>query len=171
MKKSTKFIATAAAAVAIFFSTNASAQSRLGVGVTAGAPTNNNQSVVLGADLTLQIKASDHLYIPLSGGYTRMYAGDNTTGIDAIDRDYIPVKAGAKWLFSEKGYAWFIQFEGGMALPTGDYPTSSSRFIYAPAWGYAWSNGLEVSTRYEGFKENKKQKGFFGLRLAYGFKL
>lgn len=171
MKNSTKFLATAAAGVALFFSTNATAQSKLGIGATVGAPTNNKQSIALGADLTLQIKASDHLYIPVSGGYTRLNAGDNAVGVDAIDRDYIPVKAGAKWNFSDKGYAWFVQFEGGAALATGSYPTSSTHFIFAPGAGYSWDNGLEIGARYEGFKEDKKQKGFFGLRLAYGFKL
>ncbi len=171
MKTSTKFLATAAAAVALFISTNANAQSRLGIGATVGSPTNNKQSIVYGADLTLQIKASDHLYIPLSGGYTRMNASNDATGVDAIDRDYIPVKAGAKWLFSDKGYAWFVQMEAGAALATGSYPTSSTHFLFAPGAGYSWDNGLEIGARYEGFKEDKKQKGFFGLRLAYGFKL
>ncbi len=171
MKNSTKFLATAAAAVALFFSTNASAQSKLGIGATVGAPTNNNQSIVYGADLTFQIKASGHLYIPISGGYTRMNAADDATGVDAIDRDYIPVKLGAKWNFSDKGYGWFAQFDGGAALATGSYPTSSTHFIYSPGAGYSWDSGLEMGARYEGFKEDKKQKGFFGLRLAYSFKL
>lgn len=171
MKNTNKILAGAVVALTMLLQTNVNAQSNLGIGLTAGAPTNNNQKVVLGADLRLQIKAGDHWAIPLTGGFTRMYAKDGAPGKDAFDRDYIPVKGGVKYLFSDKGYAWFIQMEGGMALPTGDYPTSSSRFIFAPTAGYAWENGLEISSRYEGFKEDKKQKGFFGLRLAYGFKL
>ena len=171
MNRSTKFIATAAAAVALFLTTNVNAQSNLGIGITAGAPTNNSQSVVLAADLRLQINVSKRFSIPLTGGYTRMYAADGQTGKYAIDHDYIPVKAGVKYFFSSRGTAWYALMEAGAALATGDYPDSETRFLISPAFGYSFGSGLDLGVKYEGFSEDNQNRGFFGVRLAYGFKL
>jgi len=171
MKKTTKILTTAAAAVALFFSTNAMAQSSLGVGVIAGTPTDNARSHVLSAELRLQLNVSTRWSIPITGGYTRMYAKDNSTGVNAIDRDYIPVKVGAKYFFAERGSGLYGLLEGGAGLATGDYPTDNTRFIYSPAFGYAWSNGLDLSGKYEGFRASGITTGYWGVRLAYGFKL
>jgi hypothetical protein len=171
MKRSTKFIATAAAAVALFLTTNANAQSNLGIGITAGAPTSNSQTVVLGADLRLQINVSKRFSIPLSGGYTRMVAADGMTGKYAIDHDYIPVKGGVKYFFSSRGTAWYAEMSAGAGFATGDYPTTETEFLLSPALGYSFGSGIDLSTRYEGFSEDNQNRGFFGVRLAYGFKL
>lgn len=171
MKKSTKFIATAATAVALFLTTNVNAQSNLGIGITAGAPTSNSQSAVLAADLRLQINVSKRFSIPLTGGYTRMFAADGMTGKYAFDHDYIPVKAGLKYFFSSKGTAWYALMEAGAGFATGDYPSTDTEFLLAPAFGYSFGSGLDLSAKYEGFSEDGQNRGFFGLRLAYGFKL
>lgn len=56
MNKTSKFLATAAAAVALFFSTNVNAQSspKFGIGLNLGAPTNNNYNLAIGGDLRYQ---------------------------------------------------------------------------------------------------------------------
>ena len=172
MKHSTKFLATAAAAVALFFSTNVNAQSspKFGIGLNVGVPTSNAHTFAIGGDLRYQFDIDKQLSIPLTTGYTRFMGAEiGNTGVDYADRAYIPAKVGLKYFFNDTGSGVYGLAEVGAAFSVGTY--SGTNFIYSPALGYAWSNGLDLAAKYEGFNDSGFNTGYFGLRLAYGFKL
>jgi hypothetical protein len=173
MKTITKIIATSAAVVALFFSTNANAQSqKLGIGLTAGVPTSDAYNFAAGIDLRYQFDIDKQLSIPVTAGYTHLFAKDFTVGnttFDGVDYGYIPVKAGVKYFFNPTGSGVYGLAELGAGF--GTKSGSGTSFVYSPAVGYAWSNGLDLGLKYEGLAQNGTSTGFFGLRLAYGFSL
>ena len=166
MKHFTKFLATAAAAVALLFSTNVNAQSspKFGIGLNVGVPTNDAYGVAVGADLRYQFDIDKQLSIPITAGYTRLFGKDNVA-----DYPYIPLKAGLKYFFNDTGAGAYGLAEAGAAFETNSGGGTS--FVYSPAIGYAWSNGLDLGLKYEGLSKNSLNTGYVGLRLAYGFKL
>ena len=167
MKTITKIIATSAAVVALFFSTNANAQSqKLGIGITAGIPTSDIYSVALGADLRYQFDIDKQLSIPVTAGYTNLSVKDKFGGGNF---GYSPVKAGVKYIFNDSGSGVYGLAELGAGF--GTKSGSGTSFVYSPAVGYAWSNGLDLGVKYEGLAKDGGSTGFFGLRLAYGFSL
>lgn len=174
MKTITKIIATSAAVVALFFTTNVNAQStqKLGIGLTAGLPTSDGYNFVGGLDLRYQFDIDKQLSIPVTAGYTHMFAKDITVGnttFDGVDYGYVPVKAGVKYFFNDSGSGVYGLAELGAGF--GTKSGSGTSFVYSPAVGYAWSNGLDLGVKYEGLAQNGTSTGFFGLRLAYGFSL
>jgi hypothetical protein len=179
MKNFTKILASAAAVVALFFSTNAMAQTpNFGIGVNVGAPTNNDvYKLSLGIDARMQFNVVEQLSIPVTVGYTHMLAKSDARiynqTMEAPDYGYIPVKAGLKYFFSETGSGLYALGEIGAAF--GVTEESKTGFLYAPAVGYSWSNGLDLGVKYEGISKGVKYTndniGHVALRLAYGFKL
>jgi hypothetical protein len=171
MKTITKIIATSAAVVALFFTTNANAQSqKLGIGIIGGIPTSDAYSVALGADLRYQFDIDKQLSIPVTAGYTRFLGKEiGNTGVDYPDFGYIPVKAGVKYFFNESGSGIYGLAELGAGFGTNE--GSGTSFVYSPAVGYAWSNGLDLGVKYEGLAKDGGSTGYVGLRLAYGFNL
>ncbi len=180
MKKYTKSIAAAVAALAIFVTTNVQAQSeptnpsrqKLGVGINAGIPTNSGSSFALGADLRYQIDIDRQLSIPITTGFTSIFNKDITVGnttVDVSNFNYIPAKAGLKIFFSDSGSGAYGLAEAGAAFSTNK--GGGTWFTYSPAIGYAWSNGLDLGVKYEGLSKSGTNNGYVGLRLAYGFKL
>jgi len=178
MKTTTKFLATAAAALAIFFSTNVNAQTtttpesgaspKFGIGLNVGIPTNDAWGVAVGGDLRYQFDIDKQLSVPITAGYTRL-VGKETNGIDFPSYGYIPVKAGLKYFFNDTGAGVYGLAEAGAAFAVGDF--SGTNFVYSPAIGYAWSNGLDLAAKYEGITTSGSSTGYVGVRLAYGFKL
>jgi hypothetical protein len=179
MKTTTKFLASAVAAVALFFTTNANAQGpKLGIGINAGIPTTDQYNLTLGADARLQFDVSQQLSIPVTVGYTHFFSKDaGDAGVLAKqDYGYIPVKAGAKVFFNESGSGLYGLAEVGAAF--GVTEDAKIGFLYSPAIGYSWSNGLDLGVKYEGISGAREQTfgydknvGHVALRLAYGFKL
>lgn len=181
MRKHTKTIAIAVAALAIFTTTNVNAQEvpssnpsrqKLGVGINAGIPTNSGSSFALGADLRYQVDIDRQLSIPITAGFTSIFNKDVTIGsttYEVANFNYIPVKAGLKYFFSETGAGAYGLAEVGAAFGTNS--GSGTSFVYSPAIGYAWSNGLDLGVKYEGLSKSGTSNGYVGLRLAYGFKL
>lgn len=177
MKKTTKFIATAAAALAVFFSTNVNAQKpKLGIGIHAGIPTTDQYNFTLGGDARLQFDVSKQISIPVSVGYTHFFSKDYAPEIKQ-DYGYIPVKAGVKVFFDEvTGSGLYGMAELGAAFGVTD--NAKTGFVYAPTIGYSWSSGLDLGIRYEGISSARnetpvydKNVSHIALRLAYGFKL
>lgn len=170
MKKYTKIMATAAAAIAMFVSTNVNAQDatptegrKLGIGLNVGVPTNSGSDLALGADLRYQFDIDQQLSIPITTGFTSIF---NKVGSNS---NYVPLKAGLKYFFDPNGSGAYGLAEAGAAFGTNKGAGTS--FVYSPAIGYAWSNGLDLGVKYEGMTKNKVNNGYVGLRLAYGFKL
>ncbi|MDY0904218.1 hypothetical protein [Pedobacter sp. CFBP9032] len=167
MKTFTKIIATSAAVVALFFATNANAQTqKLGIGIIGGIPTSDIYSVALGADLRYQFDVDKQLSIPVTAGYTNFSVKDEFGGGSF---GYIPVKVGAKYFFNDSGAGVYGLAELGAGFGTNK--GSGTSFVYSPALGYAWSNGLDLGVKYEGLARDGASTGYVGLRLAYGFSL
>ncbi|MCX2491907.1 hypothetical protein OQX63_00395 [Pedobacter sp. PF22-3] len=165
MKTITKIIATSAAVVALFFSTNANAQSsprNLGIGLNVGAGTTTGLGLVIGGDIRYQFNVDKQLSIPVTAGY------NNFSVKDAGSFGIIPVKAGAKYFFNDSGSGAYGLAELGAGF--GTEKGSGTSFVYSPAIGYSWANGLDLAAKYEGYSNNGSI-GFAGIRLAYGFSL
>jgi len=167
MKKITKIIASAVAALALFVTVDANAQNsrKFGIGLNVGAGTGTGQSFAIGGDLRYQLDVAKQLSIPITAGYTNIQYKD---GYGDISYGYIPVKAGLKYFFNDSGAGAYGLAEAGAAFAVGDF--SGTNFVYSPAIGYSWSNGLDLAAKYEGVS-NGGSTGYVGLRLAYGFKL
>ncbi|MDQ1138992.1 hypothetical protein [Pedobacter agri] len=167
MKTLTKIIATSAAVVALFFSTNVNAQSKnLGIGLNVGIPTSDAYSVAIGGDLRYQFNVDKQLSIPVTAGYTSFSVKDEFGGGSF---GYIPAKVGAKYFFNESGSGIYGLAELGAGFGTNK--GSGTSFVYSPAIGYAWDSGLDLGVKYEGLAQNGTSTGYVGLRLAYGFSL
>ncbi|MCX3265528.1 hypothetical protein [Pedobacter agri] len=167
MKTLTKIIATSAAVVALFFSTNVNAQSKnLGIGLNVGIPTSDAYSLAIGGDLRYQFNVDKQLSIPVTAGYTSFSVKDEFGGGSF---GYIPAKVGAKYFFNESGSGIYGLAELGAGFGTNK--GSGTSFVYSPAIGYAWDSGLDLGVKYEGLAQNGTSTGYVGLRLAYGFSL
>lgn len=176
MKKSTKFIASAIAAVAMFIGTNqASAQNsngdskalRLGVGVSAGLPTNDNYNIALGGDLRLQKDFFSNVSGTLSAGYTNFSVKDDAKGALGYNSlGYIPVKVGIKVFPIERFYV-----SGEVGAGFGTDQGQGTALVYAPGIGVGTNTGIDLGLRYEGFAQDGNNLGQVALRIAYGFNL
>lgn len=175
MKTITKLFTIAAVALTVG-STSAQAQSmertkgvRLGFGVSGGVAEKNSPfEYGIGADARLQLDLSKELSLTATGGYTRLMAKDNM----GDDYDFIPAKGGVKIFPIGNMYAM-----GEIGAGFGIKEDSKTALIFGGGLGYAWSSGIDISARYEGYKQDsasstyRPQNGQFALRLAYGFKL
>ncbi|WP_113634918.1 hypothetical protein [Nubsella zeaxanthinifaciens] len=176
MKKYTKSIAAAVAALAIFVTTNVNAQTaseptnpsrqKLGIGLNLGVPTQDGYSFAIGGDIRYQVDLDRQLSIPITAGYTNISLKDEFGGGSF---GYIPAKAGLKYFFSTSGAGAYALAEAGAAFGTNKGAGTS--FVYSPAVGYAWDNGFDLGVKYEGLAKDGMNNGYVGLRLAYGFKL
>lgn len=176
MKNSTKLIASAIAAVAIFFGTNVKAQDsnpwRLGIGLEAGAPTGNahdGSNFELGGTARLQYGADKGLAWTLTSGYYNFFAksvdlpgGGSFKGPNA---GLVPVKLGIKAYFAPSFY-FGAEAGAGFETSTG----GNTKLILSPGLGWS-SSSWDVGARYENFSGQGNSYGLAGLRVAYGFGL
>ena len=173
MKKTTKFLAGAVAVLALFFTTNVNAQTKLGIGGNFGIPTGDASdfsNFALGLDARLQFDVSKQISIPVTTGYTSFF-GKKIGNTDANfgDFGFIPVKAGVKVFLDDTGSGLYGLAELGAAF--GVTNGSGTSFIYSPAIGYSWSSGLDLGVKYEGLSKNSTTLSQVALRIAYGFNL
>lgn len=171
MKNKFKILAAAAAVAAIFTTTTdlkaqeVSNPHNLGFGVNLGHSTNAGGNIAIGGDIRYQYDIDKMLSIPVTAGFTSIQ------GDGAGRYNYIPVKTGLKVFFSNGGSGLYGLGEVGAAFGT-DGPNSRTDFIFSPAIGYSWSNGLDLAAKYEGIPtDGFGTIGYAGIRLAYGFKL
>jgi hypothetical protein len=180
MKKGTKLMAIAIAALAIFFTTNVKAQSvkpdafRFGIGLEGGIPTGDARSgsnFELGGTARLQYGVSNNLALTLTSGYYNFFGKTITdpilnTTFKTPSEGIIPVKAGIKAFFAPSFY--FGAEAGAGFEATGD--DKQVKLILSPGVGYA-TKSWEVGARYENFSGQGSNFGLIGLRVAYGFGL
>lgn len=179
MNSSTKWIASAVTAVAIFFGSNVKAQTsnpgdtwRLGIGVEAGIPTGNRSnfsSFELGGTARLQYDTRSNISFMLTSGYYNMFAKDQTVGTVTVkpsDAGLVPVKAGIK-AFATSNFYFSGEVGAGFETNYG----KNTKLIVSPGLGYANDSGLDIGVRYENFSGQSDNYGIVGLRVAYGFKL
>jgi hypothetical protein len=190
MKTSTKLLAAALFAVAIFFGSNAKAQStdvdklRFGIGLETGIPTSNAHDISnfeLGGTARLQYGVTNNFAITLTSGYYNFFGKTysqsftdetSTTTITVKGRSLgmIPVKAGIKAFFAPNIYFSAeagAGFEVHSIVADGEKDT---KLILSPGIGYA-SKSWDVGVRYENFSGQSNSYGLVGLRIAYGFGL
>jgi hypothetical protein len=175
MKTITKILSIAAVALTIG-TTSANAQSmgrtpgvRLGFGVNGGVAEKGSPfEYGVGADARLQLDLTKDVAITATGGYTRLMAKDNM----GDDYDFIPAKGGVK-IFPVAGLYGIGEIGAGFGIKDG----SKTSLIFGGGIGYEWLGGIDISARYEGYKQDsssstyRTQNGQFALRIAYGFKL
>ncbi len=159
-------------AIAIFFANNASAQEtktpvnydqgfRLGFGLNAGIPTDNDlYDWALGADVRIQYDLTKKASVTLTTGFTNLFISDVPK-----DLGFVPIKAGFKAFVWEDQFYVLGELGGGIAV-TNDY--TQNTYLWAPGFGYA-NKYIDISLRYEAYTEYDTDQ--VSLRLAYGFKL
>ncbi|MGV3704028.1 MAG: hypothetical protein ACO1NU_01510 [Arcticibacter sp.] len=169
MKKSFKLFTAAAFALgALLFTTDTKAQDsqawRLGVGVNAGVATDDPYGLVLGGDLKLQKDFVGPVSATLTTGYTNFFAKDD---FDQVVDDYgvIPLKAGVKVFVTPNFYVG-----GEIGAGFGTNKGAETSFVWAPAIGWGFANGLDLGVRYEDYTKYSSTKQV-ALRVAYGFNL
>ena len=170
MKRNTiNIFAAVVATVALLFTTKVNAQTeprgdsrdtRLGIGLSLGIPTDDFYNFAVGGDLRLQKDFYSNVSGLLSLGYTNFSA----EGEDMGSVGFIPLKAGIKVFPIERLY---ISGEVGAGFGTDEGQKTS--FVYAPGIGLGFNNGLDLGLRYENF--TKYGMGQVALRIAYGFNL
>lgn len=175
MKKSTKWIASAFAAVALLFASNVKAQTsnpgdtwRLGVGVEAGLPTgdlNSFSNFELGGTARLQYDTKSNISYMLTSGYYNVFA-KSFNGVTPSAQGIVPVKLGMKYFATSN-----IYFSGEVGAGFETSYADNTKLILSPGIGYANVKGLDVGLRYENFSGQGDNYGLVGLRIAYGFKL
>lgn len=196
MKKMTTLVAAAFTAAALFFGTNANAQSvpqnalRFGVGVEGLLPTGgqlkNISNIGLGGTGRLQYGISNDIALTLTSGYYNFFGKENTTTITngtnvtritnkAIDFGMVPVKLGIKAFV---GSGFYFSAEGGAGFETkdayrgatGELNGKATKLILSPGLGYA-TKKWDIGARYENYSGQDNNYGTVGLRIAYGFGL
>jgi len=180
-------MAIAVAAVAIFFATNAKAQTvdksawRLGVGVEGGIPTGDIHTGYgwdLGGTARLQYGIDKNVAIMLTSGYYNLFGKNYSQTIitngtvatftgKAPNAGIVPVKAGAKVFFNSPIY---VSGEAGAGFETGGGGGGSTRLLLSPGLGWA-NHSWDVGARYENFSGGGANYGLVNLRIAYGFTL
>jgi hypothetical protein len=187
MKKATKLMAIAVAAVAILFTTNAKAQTtnpnqwRLGIGVEGGLPTGNIKNVSnwdLGGTARLQYGLGKNFALMLTSGYYNFFGKDVPGLVDVKYKSLgiVPVKAGFKAFFANSFYFAGEAGAGFEVSNFGDYdgnPEQLSKYtklILSPGLGWA-NKSWDLGVRYENFSGSGNSYGLVNLRLAYGFSL
>lgn len=170
MKKSFKLLTAAAFALStLFFTTDTKAQDsqawRLGVGLNAGASTDDNYGFVLGGDLKLQKDFVGPVSATLSAGYTNFFVKDDLERLGADDYGVVPVKAGIKVFLTPNFYA---SGEVGAGFETTGAKETS--FVWSPSIGWGFGNGLDIGIKYEDYAKDFRPQQV-ALRVAYGFNL
>ena len=181
MKTTTKWIATAAAALAIFFTANVNAQTtttttktddspwRLGIGLETGLPTgrvHDFSNFELGGTARLQYDVNKSFAVTLTSGYYNFFGKDIAgTNVYGGSLGVIPVKLGIKAFFAPQLY---FGAEGGAGFVT--HGGTNTKLILSPAVGWA-NKSWDVGVRYESLSGQSYNYGIAGLRIAYAFGL
>jgi hypothetical protein len=156
MKTTTKLVAVALTAVAIFFGTNVKAQTteksawRLGFGVEGGIPTGDikeTTSFQLGGTARLQYGVANNLALTLTSGYYNLFTKSEFKDLGANDVGIVPVKLGIKSFFTDNIY---FGAEAGAGFITNKDSDASAKLILAPALGWA-DKTWDVGVKYENF--------------------
>lgn len=167
-----KVLSTVAAVVLLFIATNVNAQNepvgdshdtRLGLGLSVGIPTNDVYNIAVGGDLRLQKDFYSNVSGLLSLGYTNFSRKDDLGGGSV---GFIPLKVGVKIFPMERFY-----FSGEIGAAFGSDKGQETAFVYAPGIGIGFNRGIDLGLRYEGFSVNNANLGQVALRIAYGFNL
>ncbi|HEY0055931.1 MAG TPA: hypothetical protein VGB63_11280 [Pedobacter sp.] len=169
----TKKLLMATVLAALFITNSVNAQTkepsgdshdtRLGIGLSLGLPTNDDYNVAVGGDLRLQKDFYSNVSGLLSLGYTNFSRKDELGGGSV---GFVPLKVGVKIFPMARFY-----FSGEVGAAFGTDEDQETAFVYAPGIGLGFNNGIDLGLRYEGFSQNGGNLGQVALRIAYGFNL
>ncbi len=184
MKTTTKLLAAASFAVAVFFGTSVKAQTitpdkfRFGVGVEGGLVTgaaHDYSNLELGGTARLQYGVSNNLAITLTSGYYNFFGKDDGFGQKYQSLGMVPIKAGIKYFFTPSVY---FGAEAGVGIETKTFAyqgeedsapsQTNTKLLLTPGLGWA-NKHWDVGVRYENYSGQSTNYGVVALRLAYGF--
>lgn len=176
MKNLTKWIATVATTVAMFFSADVKAQINfespwhLDFGIEGGIPTGilhkspAYSKFELGGTARLQYSVNKYVALTFASGYYSFFATQAAKDRGGESFGVVPVKAGAKAFISDNIY---VAGEAGVGFET-QY-IKAKKLILSP--GIGWTDkSLDVGLSYENFSRHGNY-GLLALRLGYGFSL
>jgi hypothetical protein len=136
-------------------------------GLNGGRATGTYFGWALGGDLRLEKGICDRTSLLFTTGFTHFFEKDKIafTQHSGYGSPYnvIPVKAGIKRYIGN----WYLAGEAGAGLAFEQW---GHAFAWSSAAGYACSNGIDISLRYEDFTNTGDTKQLV-LRLAYGLRL
>jgi len=144
---------------------------KLGIALETGLPVGDAEevySVGLGGSAKVEIPVTNPLALTVTAGYMSMMIKDDLEPTLGDKREFIPVKAGAKYYF---GRNFFGEGEVGASIPTeGEDDTA---FAYAPGIGVtlpvADKTAIDVGVRYEGWTKDVGSIDQIGLRAVVKF--
>ncbi len=144
---------------------------RIGLGLEAALPTGNfGKAYTVGGGLTLRAAVAVNEKMAVTGTSGIMaFVPKDISGVDLKAQLNIPIKAGFRYMLTEKVYGLG---EAGTTIAKVYYPdssgnlqsVSSSSFTYAANIG-TYLGAFDASLRYEGYTGS----GFVGLRLGFNF--
>jgi len=137
---------------------------RIGFGIDAGVSTSDPFKYALGGDIRVQKDFNQRWAGTFTTGFSHFFEKDHFAGYNQYGSPYnvIPVKLGLKYFVADNLY---LGGEAGAGFAFEQWGTS---FLYSPAIGLAFKNGIDLSLKYEDYTKDKATKNI-ALRLAYGF--
>ena len=175
MKTLSKLTALAFAAMALFFTTTARAQTttanslRFSLGLETSDPTGDariGSHFSLGGTARLQYGLSDHFALTLTSGAYHFFATINpATGQRYNSYGVIPIKAGFKAFFAKSIY---FGAEAGIGREATDNGYGPNRTLLSPALGWA-NRKWDIAIHYDNFNSMGDNYGLVALRTAYAF--
>lgn len=140
-------------------------ETRLGIGLDLGLPTQDEYDFVIGGVVNWEMDVSETFATNLSAGYTNFSLDDEIESLDNVG--FIPVKLGVK-IFPSRPF--YFSAEAGAAFNTTDEALGTA-FTYSGGVGFLLNNGLDLSLRFEDYVRDVADPSQFALRIAYNFDL
>ena len=164
MIKVKKKVLLALVGVAVFGTSTSFAQKkeyypqgfRVGFGINAGLPTNNDFDGALGIDARIQYDVTRKTSFTATTGFTHLFSSEGDLGL-------VPAKLGFKSFFNKNLY-----FQGELGAGFGTHRGMGNTFIWSPSIGFA-NKFIDVSMQYQRFNDYNTDQ--LGIRIAYGFSL
>lgn len=170
MKRSILLTIMLCGLMAFSFAQNSSSP-KFGVALETGLPVGDAEdvySVGLGGSAKLEIPVTSPFAVTLSAGYLNMQVKDDLQPVLGESREFIPIKAGAKYYF---GRNFFGEGELGASIPTES--SDETAFAYAPGIGVtlpvADQTAIDIGLRYEGWTRDQGDIDQVGLRAVIKF--
>ena len=152
-------------------STGSSFRPKIGVALETGLPVGDADevySVGLGGSAKLEVPLSEPFALTVSAGYMALQVKDELEPTLGDQREFIPIKAGAKYYF---GRTFFGEGELGASIPTED--EDETAFAYAPGIGVtlpvAEKTAIDIGVRYEAWSKDAGDIDQIGLRAVVKF--
>ena len=145
-------------------------KTRFSVGLEAGIPTGDAGdvfSLAIGGSAKVEVPVAASLFATGSAGYTSLSPKKEFKDFGAESMGFIPVKAGAKYFFTENIYG-----AGELGAVFGTEKGSETAFVWTPGVGISFpvsdKNAVDFDVRYESWSNNGSIDQI-GFRVALKF--